>query len=87
MIPHSALGPTKFARLRQLKTLINQEAIQVGGNAKLKIYGTLNCKSGKRLKTKNRVFFVDETEAIEAGYRPCGHCMRVKYNLWKKTQE
>lgn len=83
MITHSALGITNFSRLRQLKTLINQEAIQLGGNANLKIYGTLNCKSGKRLKTKNRVFFANEAEAIEKGYRPCGHCMRTKYKLWK----
>lgn len=83
MITHLALGKNKFARLRQLKALVNQEVIELGGNANLKIYGTLNCKSGKRLKTKNRVFFANEKEAIEEGYRPCGHCMRVKYKLWK----
>ncbi|MGJ1205480.1 hypothetical protein [Sphingobacterium lactis] len=22
-------------------------------------------------------------EAIEAGYRPCGHCMREEYLKWK----
>ena len=83
MVTHPALGTTKFARLRRLKTLINQKTIQLGGNVNLKIYGTLNCKSGKRLKTKNRVFFENEAEAIEKGYRPCGHCMRTKYKLWK----
>ncbi len=83
MIPHYALGNKKFARLRQLKIAINKGAIQLGGNANLKIYGTLNCKSGKRLKVKNRVFFTNEKEAIENGYRPCGHCMRKEYRLWK----
>ena len=43
----------------------------------------LNCKSGKRLKVKHRVFFSSETEAIQQGYRPCGHCMREKYKDWK----
>lgn len=83
MVTHLVLGTTSFSRLRQLKILINKEEIQLGGNANLKIYGTLNCKSGKRLKVKNRVFFATEKEAIEAGYRPCGHCMRTKYQIWK----
>lgn len=83
MIKHSALGETQFSRLRQLKIWINKWAIQLGGNANLKIYGTFNCKFGKRLKVKNRVFFANEKEAIGNGYRPCGHCMRAKYQLWK----
>ena len=83
MIKHSTLANTSFSRLRQLKKLIDKGAIQLGGNANLKIYGTLNCKSGKRLKVKNRVFFANEKEAIENGYRPCGHCMRKAYQLWK----
>lgn len=49
------------------------------GNAKLKIYGTLKCKSGKRMKIENRVFFSTEKEAIENGFRPCGNCLRSKY--------
>jgi len=83
MVIHSELGDGNFSRLRQLKILINKGDIQLGGNSNLKIYGTLNCKSGKRLKVKNRVFFATEKEAIEAGYRPCGHCMRAKYQIWK----
>jgi len=49
----------------------------------LKIYGTLNCKSGKRMKMVNRIFFRLEYEAISLGYRPCGHCMKKKYEVWK----
>ena len=86
MVKHSALGETPFAQLRQLKKLLNQDKIQFGGNANLKIYGTLNCKSGKRLNVKNRVFFANEKEAIENGYRPCGHCMRKAYQLWKANK-
>lgn len=53
------------------------------GNRKLKIYGTLQCDSGKRMKWAKRVFFTSEKEAIEKGYRSCGHCMKVAYNNWK----
>lgn len=83
MHKHTDLGDTSFSRLRQLSMLIGKGEILIGGNANLKIYGTLDCKSGKRLKVKNRVFFKNEKEAIEEGYRPCGHCMREKYKLWK----
>lgn len=55
----------------------------MGGNLKLKIYGKLNCKSGKRMKKQNRVFFSSEEEAIEHNFRPCGHCMKSKYKTWK----
>jgi methylphosphotriester-DNA--protein-cysteine methyltransferase len=55
----------------------------LAGNQRLKIYGRLNCFSGKRMKNENRVFFRDEEEAVEAGYRPCGHCFKKKYWVWK----
>ncbi len=67
----------------ELKRAVKQKEICYGGNIKLKIYGTLHCKSGKRLKAANRVFFSSETEAIQGGYRPCGHCMPLKYQNWK----
>jgi methylphosphotriester-DNA--protein-cysteine methyltransferase len=83
MILHSDLGDGIFKRSRQLKVLIDKGEIQLAGNRKLKIYGTLNCSSGKRMKADNRVFFKSETEAKEMGYRPCGHCMRLAYMQWK----
>lgn len=67
----------------ELHRLIKSGAIQLGGNARLRIYGTLHCKSGKRMLKKNRVFFTSEAEAMEEGYRPCGHCMRAAYQNWK----
>ena len=67
-----------------LMYLIKSKQITVGGNKSLKIYGTLNCKSGKRMKTQNRVFFKDIQEAVALGFRPCGHCMRLEYLEWKK---
>lgn len=87
MRKHQDLGDRPFSRLRQLKSLIDNGEILLGGNAHLKIYGTLNCKSGRRLKVKNRVFFATEQEAIKMGYRPCGHCMRTKYRLWKAKKQ
>jgi methylphosphotriester-DNA--protein-cysteine methyltransferase len=68
----------------ELRRLIQSGEITFGGNMKLKIYGTLSCTSGKRMKKQNRVFFSDEKEAITAGFRPCGHCLREKYLKWGK---
>lgn len=79
MYYHSVLSKLPLGRL------ILSGKIQLGGNSSLKIYGTLSCSSGKRMKTVNRVFFADEAEAMENGYRPCGHCMRAKYKAWKAS--
>ncbi len=76
MIKHSEIDDTT------LRTKINDRSIQFGGNRKLKIYGTLDCKSGKRMKRENRVFFKSEDKAIKKGFRPCGHCMRKEYQVW-----
>jgi methylphosphotriester-DNA--protein-cysteine methyltransferase len=83
MVEQTELGNSKFAQLRQLNNHIKSNNISLGGNKKLKIYGTLSCTSGKRLKPENRVFFKDEADAIHSGYRPCGHCLREKYLNWK----
>jgi methylphosphotriester-DNA--protein-cysteine methyltransferase len=42
-----------------------------------KIFGRLDCWSGKRAYKENRVFFLTWEDAIEAGYRPCRHCRPV----------
>jgi methylphosphotriester-DNA--protein-cysteine methyltransferase len=55
----------------------------MAGNAKLKIYGKLNCTSGKRMKAANRIFFKNEEEALQTGFRPCGNCMKQAYKDWK----
>lgn len=68
---------------RTLRSLLKNRDTVMGGNINLKIYGTLHCKSGKRMKKSSRVFFLSEAEAIEKGYRPCGNCMRDKYRIWK----
>ncbi len=40
-----------------------------------RIFGRLDCPSGKRMAhAKNRVFFLTWWDAIAAGYRPCRVC-------------
>ena len=77
MIKHSDITTIELYRK------IRQKIISFAGNEKLKIYGKLNCNSGKRMKKQNRVFFTSTKEAILLGYRPCGHCMRDEYKKWK----
>jgi len=67
----------------ELHKKIREKIISFAGNEKLKIYGKLNCNSGKRMKKQNRVFFTSTKEATLLGYRPCGHCMRDEYKKWK----
>lgn len=68
---------------KELAELIKERNIQFGGNNKLKIYGTLHCKSGKRMKQENRVFFSSTDDAKDNGFRPCAHCMKNDYLKWK----
>ncbi|GLU52168.1 Ada metal-binding domain-containing protein [Dyadobacter frigoris] len=87
MILHTSLGISKIEIQKILGNLIRKGDITVGGYRKTKIYGTLNCRSGKKMKIENRVFFKDELEAISEGYRPCAHCMPAKYRLWKLSKD
>lgn len=77
MVSHSDLHP------HHLRSLIRKGTIAWAGNQNLYIYGTLKCASGRRMKKANRVFFSTEKEAIQNGYRPCGHCMKAAYQKWK----
>lgn len=80
MIAHSLISAS------ELRSKIHRKEICFGGNKTLKIYGTLHCTSGKRMKKENRVFFINEEEALQNNYRPCGHCMREAYKKWKSQQ-
>jgi methylphosphotriester-DNA--protein-cysteine methyltransferase len=68
-----------------LRRLLRTNKISFGGNKILKIYGTLRCRSGLRMKKENRVFFTSEVEAVNNGYRPCGRCMKSQYKNWKNV--
>jgi methylphosphotriester-DNA--protein-cysteine methyltransferase len=66
-----------------LRAAIRKKEIILAGNSKLKIYGSLSCRSGKRMHINNRVFFESGKEAVDYGFRPCGHCMKDNYKNWK----
>lgn len=73
------------------KTYDSLEKGTLGGNSRNKVYGRLDCPaalnaitSGRGTYEKYRVFFKDEETAINAGYRPCGACMRERYLEWKR---
>ncbi len=76
MIKHAAIST------QELKKHFKNKDICFGGNARLKIYGLLKCRSGKRMKKENRIFFRSEEEALQHGYRPCGHCLKTTYKQW-----
>ncbi|MEE9361180.1 MAG: Ada metal-binding domain-containing protein [Cellulophaga sp.] len=77
MLKHKSLSAI------ELHQKIKQNSIVYGGNIKLKIYGTLHCKSGKQMKKENRVFFTSIDDVLFHKFRPCGHCMRTEYKKWK----
>lgn len=83
MILHKAIDKRGS---NSLKVLMRTGKITLAGNVRLKIYGSLSCKSGKRMKYQNRVFFKDEKEARENGFRPCGHCQKVKYHQQNRAR-
>jgi len=85
MIKHIDLGKQAKERSKNLASLIRKGQISLAGYRKDKIYGLLNCSSGKRMKTENRVFFKNESEALAHGYRPCGNCLSQKYKVWKEA--
>lgn len=60
----------------------------IGGYKAGKIFGRLDCPSAARWiakghYVKERVFFASEQDARQAGYRPCGVCMKRAYEAWK----
>ncbi len=81
MIEHEKL--TK----QELLNAIKNKKIKLAGNKKLKIYGSLICRSGKRMKKVNRVFFATQKEATNLGFRPCGHCMKIYYLKWRVSKK
>ncbi len=77
MVKHCELNGT------EIRNKIRNREILLAGNRRLKIYGTLHCKSGRRMNLENRVFFNSMDEAIKNDFRPCGHCMKSEYEKWK----
>lgn len=50
---------------------------EYAGYRPYKIFGTLSCKSGMRMKKENRVFFHTLEDAVKQGYRPCKNCKPI----------
>ena len=44
------------------------------GNVKTKKYHKLTCKSAKKMKPKNCIYFKSKEEAEKQGYAPCKVC-------------
>lgn len=51
-----------------------------------KIFGTLDCWSGKKMFKKNRVFFYTMEDAVSHGYRPCKNCRPMEYIEFEKIK-
>ena len=82
----------QFFKLRDGKNreYLSRTPGAIGGHKLSKIYGQLDCKSALRHivnghYVKNRVFFLNETIAQQAGYRPCAICLPEAYSEWKRT--
>lgn len=84
MIKHIELGENALDRIIAVNSLIRKGEITLAGHGRAKIYGLLSCASGKRIKVERRVFFKNEAEAIDAGFRPCCHCMYKKFKQWQR---
>jgi hypothetical protein len=76
------------------KEYISDQPGTLGGNSKDRIYGRLDCGSAlsaiKRWGDafrRHQVFFRNAEDAVAAGYRPCGNCLRKEYQQWKIEQE
>ncbi|ASL74093.1 metal-binding protein [Ralstonia solanacearum] len=62
----------------------------LGGHRRARIYGRLDCRAARRAiarggYARHRVFFLTETDARAAGYRPCAVCLPQAYAAWKKS--
>jgi len=55
-------------------TVSSEKKAKWAGWRRGKIFGRLDCKSGKRRKKENRVFFLNMSDAFRCGYRPCKKC-------------
>ena len=64
----------------------------LGGHSKQKVYGradrcpaaTRNLSNYPTLFWQHSVWFATEADAIAAGFRPCGACLRERYAEWKR---
>ena len=79
MIRHDAIDDAALHRM------IRDGRLTFAGNRRLRIFGRLDCRAGRRLARAHRVFFASRGEAERCGYRPCAHCLRAAYDVWKSA--
>ncbi|MBU2638501.1 MAG: methyltransferase domain-containing protein [Nanoarchaeota archaeon] len=61
---------------------------EYAGNSPRKIFGRLDCGTGKRLmKPENRVFFHTLEDAVTQGYRPCNNCKPINEQDFEKIRD
>jgi hypothetical protein len=63
-----------YKLLRRGKQIVTLLPGQYAGNKKTKIFGRLDCESGKLTSKEDRVFFSTWKNAIRSGYRSCEKC-------------
>lgn len=73
--------------LRAGETVMSETPGRYAGWRGGRIFGRLDCQSGKRLiHPKNRVFFATLEDAVREGYRPCQKCLPMDENDFKSIR-
>lgn len=67
----------------ELRNKIRRGVICFAGHQKFKTYGTLRCKSGKRMLQNNRVFLTSIERAVDHVFRPRGPRLPLACKKWK----
>ena len=83
--------------MRKYRILVNGEFIVSskpgiyagwnGGKSSRRIFGSLDCKSGMRMKKENRVFFHTLEDAVTQGYRPCKNCNPIDEDVFDRIKD
>lgn len=72
--------------LKNNKIILSEIPGNLAGYKPDKIFGTLNCKSGMRMKKDNRIFFHSLEDAVKQGYRPCKNCKPINQSDFDKIK-
>jgi methylphosphotriester-DNA--protein-cysteine methyltransferase len=77
-----------YTVLKDNHFILSNEPGIYAGNRPGKIFGRLDCISGKSMmKKENRVFFLSLDDAVSQGYRPCRKCKPMDENDFEKVKE
>jgi methylphosphotriester-DNA--protein-cysteine methyltransferase len=74
------------------RTYSSAQPGMLGGHRGTRVYGRLDCPTAlasirRGQYVTHRVFFADELAALDAGFRPCGSCLRELYRDWDQDRE